>query len=365
MGIAIAATKPEQFCLQVIQNLKSRSAPINVKQKANFLDKIASQANMAGFEYDSMQFPGKTAPSGTQPKLANTPTLFYEYEKPFCKGGTSSSTTSICDVTGSTAEQKGWMQVGIGKIAERHFTMTMEEFNSFCETPDDRKMTMIRRKAFEIKMEINREAIKAAYLECDAYVGGASSLGAGARTLNVVNSAGNALNADFAKIAKEYRKALYDGQIMTLGGETLADYTNVKMLQAMGTNGQGAMDPQELFGDTFLYDTEVDPIIEGLIGVGATGKSHGITLPYGNFGFFEWFEFRNYKEISLDNHVATTMMIDGMRYDYEINFDPCDKIWKIQLKKYYDFGAIPNSAYCNGQGLMFHWNFGCGDFACV
>lgn len=355
-------TKPEQFCLNITKSLDQvTSAPINVMEATNILDVVMSSENKVGWnEINRVSFPGKKAPGGSSASK-----ITVEYEKPYCRGG-SSGDTSVCDATGSTTEEMGWLEVDIDQVGERHFTVTKEEFAAFCNAPNDRVMSQLKRKAFQIKQEINDNLIIALYGANNPYFGGISSVGATTKTINILNPDGNIVNTQYAKIKQEYRKANYSGKLYTFGGETLANYIVVKGLQGLSQNSVGAnVDP--LMNMPFIYDVAFDTNLQTLE---SDENSHGITVPQGGFQIQEWFDHEGYGVESLETVIRNKMTIDGVTYDYSMVYDPCGGsektgIWKIQLKKRYGFGFIPASAYCDGQGLNFHWIFGCGDQTCI
>lgn len=364
MAIIGGVTRPEEFCGHIVTMLGGDARPDQVIANSAFADTIKSASNMAAFDIPEEPFAGKSTPTDVNPRVNNVPAIYVKYAKPLCAAGTSLPNRALCDVTGSTEHEFGYMQVPIGQIAERGFVMSMQDFNNFCEGPEERKVQTLRRKAFEIRQEINKAAISAAYLDADAYTDGVASIGTSAKALNVITGNGNALNADFAKIRREYRKAKFQGnRILTFGGDTVAMYQDVRALQGFGI-GQGGINPEQIMNAPFVYDNSMDVVIEDILDANAQGKSHGLTLPEGYFGIFERYENTDYKQISLPNQIATTVEIEGWKYDMDLVWIECDKVWKIQLKKWYDFGSIPNAAYCDGQGLLFHWVFGCGDYSC-
>jgi len=359
----VVATKPELFCLQVTRVIDQMPhSPINVKASTNVLDTVMSASNTAGWaEINRVSLPGKPAPNGT---TEGGPKIWLQYEKPYCDGGESND-ISVCDATGTTEEEQAWLAVNINKVAERHFTITKAEFANFCESPNDRLMDQLKRKAFEIKREINSEAIKALYAIANPYTDGTASIGATTKELTVISPEGNIIPAGFAKINGEYARANYSGRLLTFGGETLRTYIDVKGYQGMSMNSVGAnVDP--LANMPFTYDNQFDTIFQTL---DSNDFSHGFTLPLGAFVMQEWFDHEGYGLESLDTVIRNKMTIDGITYDYSMVYDPCGGsektgIWKVQLKKRYGFGSIPNTAYCDNQGLNFHWLFGCGDFSC-
>jgi hypothetical protein len=352
--------KPEQFCIQAMISLeKNPVAPRKIQAATNVLDRIIKADNAAGWaELNRVSFPGKPAPNGTD----SGPRIYMEYDLPYCDGG-SSSATNICDVADAqTTEQKGWLEVNINKVAERHFTITKEQFANFCETPDERTADMLKRKAFEIKREINKECIQELYAVAAAckYADGTATVGNSTKAVTVINQDGNIIPAGLAKITGLYSRADFSGELMTFGGETLRNYFDIKMFQGMSMNSVGAnKDPFDMM--PFIYDNQFDSEFQTLEG---GTDSHGVTVPIGALNFQEWYDNTGYNRESFEDHIATTMEIDGIKYDYNMAYDKCDKLWKVQLIKKYGFGSIPASAYCGGNGLVWHWLFQCGTWDC-
>lgn len=360
-----AVSKPAEFCLRITQMLDNNpAAPKNVMEKPNVLERVMASDNAGLWETSSItDLAGKQVPNGGEGVVAK---VYLEYEKPFCAGGSSTS-TALCDITSTpTDDPKGYLEMTIDKVAERHFTISKAEFAAICENPDARMANKLRRIAFEIKHEINRELIKYLHAISGSYPDGDASIGATAKALTVISPEGNIVPAGFAKIKEQYRKAFYEGTILQFGGETLAKYLDVKGLQGMSQNSVEAnVDPLAMM--PFTYDTQFDSQFQTLEG---DTNSHGVTLPLGGVHVQEWFLHTGFRrEVDNPNVARIKMMIDGMEFDYGMLYDPCggaDKTggWTIQLKKHYGFASIPAAAYCDSKGLVYHWLFNCGDFSC-
>jgi len=351
-----SVAKPLQFCLQVTRALDQVGpAPINIMENANVLDALRSPSNLAGWnELDRVSLPGKTAPGTT---VGGTK-VYLEYEKPYCAGGESSN-TAVCDATSTTNEEKGWLEVVVNKVAERNFTVTKEEFATFCETPNERVMNILKRKAYEIKMEINEEAIKALYAHCGVYKSsGLSSLGATAKNITMINSSGNFMATGLAKIKREYRLSNWTGKNFVFGGDVVATSLDVRALQGMGQNGQNITEDIFVTMD-YIYDNSLDVVMQDLEG---DELSHGLTMPVASFVMQEHYLHEGYQTDNESDVIRNKMTIDGLTFDYAMVYDKCggpDKagIWKVQLKKLYGFGGIPAAAYCGEKGLTYHWLF--------
>lgn len=358
-------SKPIEFCLRLNRMLDSvPAAPKNVFEKTNVLDKVMSAENRTGWTVsDVTDLAGKQVPDGQEGTVAK---IYMEYEKPYCAGGESSD-DALCDLDASaTSDPKGYLEMTINKVAERHFTVSKADFAALCENPDERIANVLRRKAYEIKHEINVEVIKYLHGIAAAYTDGNPSIGETAKSVTVIDQNGNIVPAGFAKINTEYRKSFYDGKVLQFGGETLAKYVDVKMYQGMSMNSVGAnTDPLAVM--PFTYDSQFDRQFQTLEG---DALSHGITLPIGGVHLQEFYLHTGFRrEVNQPDVARIKMMIDEMEFDYGMIYDKCggaDKTgaWTIQIKKHYGLASIPAAAYCNSQGLAFHWLFNCGDFSC-
>lgn len=361
MAIERKQIKPELFYAKSVAAIDQvPTAPSQVRKPTGLLDRLMQADNTAPWRVTRTNvLPGKTAPSGSAG--VNEVEVILEYQKPFCEGGESVPATKICDVTGSTTEQRGWLNIDIDNVAERHFLLNIEDFNNLAEGPQERLAEMLRRKAFEIKHEINRKAIEELYANINNYVDGTAGMGATLKRTNVISNDGKILNAGFVRILQEYRQAYYTGDVINVSGEVMANYFLAKQLEGMisRTNDPGAamVAIERLMG--FTYDVSLDPVIQDLEN---DTKSHGITLPVGGMIMHDWQENEGDRAARFDDHLRTTINIDGINYDYFLHFDKCDFVWKVMLKKTYAFGVIPATEYCNGQGLIFHWHFGTGDY---
>lgn len=361
-----STTKPIETCQRIVRSLdKNQAAPKNLMLDTNVLDRIMESDNRAGWEVSNVtDLAGKPKPDG---QVGTAAEMIMQYELPFCPGGTTAS-TALCDVSNGTVnEPYGWLKLNIDKVAERHFVLSKAEYNTRCENPDTWISDKLRRLAFEIKHEINIEAIKHLHGIAGSYSDGDVSIGVDAKTIKIVDTKGNIINTGYSKILQEYRKANFKGKTLIFGGDMLATYMDVRALQGLSANSLGATN--DVFKNMpFIYDSSFDSQFQTLE---SDVLSHGMSIPLGGLHMQEWYLHTGYRrEVDNPNVVRIKMNIDGMEFDYGMLYDPCggaDKTgaWKFQLVKHYGFASIPDSVYCQPTGLNLHWIFGCGDFGCV
>jgi hypothetical protein len=216
-----------------------------------------------------------------------------------------------------------------------------------------------------MRREINVDMINEMYTTASAYPSGDASTGGTTASVMVTTADGNILPAGYAKMRGTYRAAQYYGDIMTVGGESLATYFDLKRFQGASQNynqaaGSPLVDP--MMESNFAYDIAFDQIVQGLQG---DTDSYGFTWPVGALGYFEYFENLGIKAKSFEDHIRTTIEIDGMMFDYSVHYDKCTSVWQVLLKKSYALPKIPDTEYCNNQGFNYLWQFDCGDPSCA
>lgn len=353
------STTPMLFCMQAVESLdKHKAAPMNVMEDPAVVKRLLQSDNAGNWNtLSSIDVPGK--PLNSSSETANGVKVYMSYTKPYCAGGSSSCATNVCDATGATTDDEGFLELLVDQCAERHFVVSNSEFNLLCKGPSERIASTMRRKAYEILKEINSAAIAELYAIINPYNDGQTGKGDQTKVCTVINQDGNIVPAGLVKIAKEYLLNGYSGNKLIFGGTALAEYFLTKMYQGGGANMTGK---EDFFANSpFVFDPTFDSVFQTLE---SDTNSHGISIPTGGLGIIEHYRNTGENKVMLGNRVATTMKIDGIDFDYDMYFDECALTWKIQLKKRYGFASIPKEAYCDEKGLVYHWLFDCGTFDC-
>lgn len=360
MGV-VTQTKPELAYLQTLKSLKSNPAqPLNIKQDPIVFKRLMERDMKAAWELTTdPSVPGKNPPSlpSANPGI-NKVRRFYKYEKPYCDEDVDDCTTKICDVDGSTEETTGYLAMDINMCASKSWTVGVDEFNSLLENPSERRADKIRRAAYALQVDANRKTIQNLYSHVSDYADGTSGLTA-TKTVTIISDKGDVLPVGMSKIKREYRESRFNGNHVIFGGEVAAQYFDVREMRLSPEGKEGLSGSMSNL--PFLYDYELDIQLQALA---ADTASHGLVVPVGSYFVDTWNEFEGYKRMIDDNYVYTTMIIDGVKYDYSMVFDHCDKVWKEMLTLHYGLGGIPDEVYCDGNGLIRHFIMGCGPADC-
>jgi len=349
-----AGTKAPQFCLNSQISVDNfDTAPLKLRQKTGFLNKVLSPDNNADWnQITTSPIGGKAAPGGTNTGQAVETTI--EYRTPYCAGGTTpGSASEICAVTGSNTEEKGYLYVDVDKFVERSFDVDLADFDATCEAPNDRIADQIARKAYEMRREINSDGIDDYHGVLSAYpVSGLTPTGANLQDINVISDEGNIINAGFAKARGTFRHALWDGGVQMVGGNRMGTYFDVRAMQGLSHRRGADGTLEDPFSNTeFAFDLDLDSRIGTLE---SASDSYVLAWADGAFGMVEWMENTAYKNYVFEDHIRDTITVDGMEFDYFVHFDKCTTPkWRVMLRKYYGWMAIPDTAYCNNNGLRF------------
>ena len=358
---AQAISKPELALLQTVSSLaQNPAAPINIKKDPTTLRRLLQNDFLSAWQLtNDPSVPGKAQP--TRPAVnagINKVRHFYEYEKPYCDEDVDDCTTNICDVSDTTEEQKGYLAVDVTNCASRSWKTGVDDFINLTETASQRRADYMRRMAYAILTDANKKIIEDLYASASSYSNSVNSQTTPVN-LPIISDKGDILPVAFAKIKAEYRKERFNGNFVTFGGETLATYFDVRDLRLSPEGKMGAM--ADLMNMPFIYDSVFDETIQA---AAVDSLSHLLTVPVGSYFVRLWNENTGEKNMIDANYAYTTMLIDGIPFDYSLKFDECDRVWKEMLTLHYGLGAIPDSIYCAGRGMIKHWTASCGTVDC-
>lgn len=349
-----------EFCLQTQGTLdKNPTSPEKIKQEAGMLGLVTSKRNTAAWDYKIVG--GKEAPTQAGPVEA-----WLNYDIPFCKGGATVADDSVCSTGDLTADTRKYLKLEINKEYNRKFTMKLDEFKDVCIGFGERKIDTFRRKAYEILHEINEDLIAEYYSLLDLYPSGLAPTGETIDEVTIVNTDGHIIPAGYTKIMSTYRKAQWGGSVEVVGGDMLATYFDVQALGGRSVDRGDALKEAWSYGKmNFTYDLELDTKIGVLE---TTTDSYGLVFPTGSFGVIEYYRNEGDRTLIMDDFALTNIVIDGMKFDLDINVDKCGldnrPTFTFLIRKELGVVNIPAAEYCSGKGFKHMYKFACGTPAC-
>jgi hypothetical protein len=358
---AQAISKPELALLQTVRSLAANpAAPMNIKKDPTTLMRMLQPDMQAPWQLrNADEVAGKAKPSRPAVNAGiNKVRRFYEYTAGYCDETVENIGTSVCEADNATSENKGYLAVDIALGHAKSWVTGLNDFDNLLETPTQRRADTLRRAAYAILTEANKTVVTNLYSSISAYNDGTTA----AKVLPIIKTNGDINPVAFSRIRKEYRKERFKGDFVVIGGDTVADYFDVRELRLSPEGKMGTM--ANLADMPMIYDSVFDEVFQE---AAEDELSHGITVPVGSFFVDIWNEYRGDKQIANPDFLQTTIMIDGVMFDYTMNFDKCaagGPAWQEKLELKYGLGWLPDSVYCSTRGLIKQWIFSCGDHDC-
>ena len=368
-----AASNPEKCCLHIQQSLEdlaADNAPGLIRENFGMFDALRSANNTRGFtaKIKTDAFPGKGKfESGTG--VAVRPKLEIEYLKPVKRTAKTSRDGLCVDATQST-DPYAYLDVTVDNTRALDGKMTKDDFDELCHGPSERLAIDLRNTAHDLLRAINEQLVTQAYAVMGNYMDGtASGAGATAKDLPLINGAGYINSTAMAAVKSQYRRMHTSDAPIVVGGDILGIWMDARTAGGLGPGALGAAGGDTYkFGSDIYLDYDVDPVIQT---IETDTLSHALTWSPGGLQLLEWYEYVGYKEeIGKPDYIETTIEIDGVKFDYSLNYDKCTHTWDWELSKVFDLWAIPDIAFTAGAAIWpwnrrLAWTLSCGDFDCA
>ena len=362
MGLVASTASNCCINLQVaLDNLVPNNVnPGRIMKEKGFLGSLLSERNTRGFDQEivSSAFRGKGRPTAGQ-----APKVEVKYLKPRCN--TSATTVGgLCTVGAATPDPYGYLQPEVTLVRSQSGSFSKADFERICETPQERLAIDLQLAAEDLNNDMNSALIALAAGQLGNYSNGTDS-STTPYTINILNPAGYANAAAFSSVSSEFRKMHTREKPIMVGGDILSQYLEVRASGGLGANAIGAVEGAGTSGYDIYADFEVDVQMQTLL---ADTDSHMIAYLPGSMQLLQW--YRNvgeFEELGKEDYAETTLEINGITYDYTLNYDKCTKTWNWELFKHFDLWCIPDAAYapCYDFNGKLGFKLGCGNFDCT
>lgn len=361
MAVQLSAT--DRCCLQIqlsLDNLMRDLAPNAITERMGFLAALVSEENTSGFDAIGVDmFPGKRRPlPGELPKIE------VEYDLPQCNDANQGDYPGLCDDQDVDAEKKGWLEVTVEECSSLGGQFDKAAFEQICESPNERLAKEIRSKARDVIRKMDKVLIEKAYSIMGLYADATSSIGATAKSVPILAADGFINPGGMAVVKSEFRNMHTDRLPLLVGGDILATWEDTRRMSGLGANAIGAEPNTQSAGIDMWLDYHLDPVIRGLE---SDTASHALSWVPGSIRLVEWYKYTGaWEELGKEDYTETTIVIDGMTFDYHLFYDKCDHVWKYVIGKCYDLFYVPDQAFqpCWDFNHRLHWEFGCGAWDC-
>lgn len=354
--MAVELTTSEKACLNFRVSLGNvDGTPAGRADNHGMVNALKSDMNREGFEII-----GEIGTKG-RPVNSDVPVqLEVEYELPNCEAATSTAST-LCDTGVAQGDLDGYIRPTVDRVKSVTKRLTLEQFDKLCREPSEYFARMARRMAKTINDGMNADLIELAYATMGNYEGGVDSK-VTPFSIPLLNPKGFAQRQAYTKVKKEFRKQKSDSMPIVVGGEILGDAALTAVLGGTGAESRNA-DPNLKIIDDF-YDTQLDATLQA---VAADTNSHLLSWTKGALQLLEWYQYKGNYEMSKEDYTTTTIVIDGMKYDYSIKFSECGFYWDISLMKHYGLFYFPDAVYtpCYTGNNKLHFLGTCAEFDCT
>jgi hypothetical protein len=357
MATAIATSA--LCCLNTQIALDNLAAtPAGRFEQSGVIQALKSPENSRGYE----QITNAVTESRRRPVAGTTPpTVEIKVRKPSCETVLTSA-ADLCDSGSPTSDPYDYLDVGVTRLVRLSGSITKAEFDDLCDNPDQRRVMKLRDFAEDLEKQIGIILTQDIYAQLGQYADATASTGVTTKAIPIISTDGTLNSAAFSRISSEFRQQGFRGRPIMVGGEKLAVGQDVRILGGTGTSLN--LDPNAALNTTSSwYDYDFDATVNAL--QTTTNDSYAMTWTPGAVQMLEWYRNTGIFEEFKEDYVETKLTINGITYDYFMNYDKCTHEWTFHLQKRFDIFAIPDALYaCNvGNGRVL-WELSCGDMDC-
>lgn len=362
MGI-VANNTPAYCCIRTQQTLESMlgaNAPGNITQETGVVNSLLSPANTSGFEAVQINsYPGKGLPGSEL-----LPEIEINFLKPACDE-ISTGQINLCDEQVDNGSQIGYRKYVIDPShkLKTGFRISQADFDRICEGRDERIAQTLANKAKSLRYQLEREMIKLMLAGAGNYTNGTNSVTTptSLKLMNVTADGQAYANpAAFVGVKSEYRKMHSMDSPIVVGDDELSRYLDMRSMAGLGKESLGA-NYGNIGGVTPATSLFLNQTINDNGGTGA----HLFSWLPGAAQMVTWNKFVGDWERFGSDYSQTTILLDGIRYDYTLNYEKCDNVWDIGLGITYDlFHLVNELAGCYDWNYILHWAAECGDETC-
>ena len=334
------------------------ATPAGRFEQSGVIQALKSPENTRSYE----QVTNAVTESRRRPTTGTTPpTVEIKVRKPSCETVLTSK-ADLCDAGGATSDPYDYIETGVTRTVRLSGSITKAEFDDLCDNPDQRRVQKIADFAQDLEKEIGIILTQDIYTELGLYADATASTGATTKAIPIIGTDGQLNSAAYSRISSEFRQQGFRGRPIMVGGEKLAIAEDVRILGGTGTSLNLDPNAYRNVSNTY-YDYDFDATVNTL--QSTTGDSYAMTWTPGAIQMTEWYRNTGIFEEFKEDYVETKLTINGITYDYMMNYDKCTHTWTFHLQKCFDIFAIPDAAYAcsTGNGRVL-WELGCGAMDC-
>lgn len=276
-----------------------------------------------------------------------------KYLKPDAESDTSDEETSICDDAGESTAYV-WTDVEADQWAQsRTMKLTFNEMRALCETGSEFRNKLLMNAMDSITRKINGGLVSLFDAGAGGILGGDGATGTEYQMLY----RNGLLQVDpegWIKMVQDLNDVgIMDTPILA-GGGNLKKYAD---LQGISCCNDFGVDASQLPDSNIYYDNQIGTILTG-----ASYDNPFFAWAPGAAVFVSRPKYVGEFRMVSDQFIFDTIVdpVTGLRYDFEMDFDKCDKVYKIRISLNYGLFQLPSTLFKSTDdrnGVNFNWSF--------
>jgi len=312
------------FCAtlqQDLADLAGNNYKAMAREATGFFDSLVSPDNRAGFSQE-LQLDGGDGKNKQ---------VIVRYIQPGVYSEAGTSATNICTDDGEEVTETRTIEDITRFRRSPILTFTNAAMRDLCDAPSEYRAKVLATRMSALVRSINRDLIGLANAAAGTHLGGDAL----AKDVNLIQASGTGqISADYTGEV-DLLEEMADLGVMNpivVGAGNLAKYAR---LQGIGCCNDYGQDLSQVGDFSFYRDRDVPSVI--------ASANNFLAYAPGAVQLVTW--NANKGEFAMNHdHFAHTTMIDpvtGIEFDFEMNYDRCDKVWKIGLSLNYDLFTLP------------------------
>lgn len=325
----------EKFCLTVQQDLSDiagQNYGALKREQFGFLDSVVDPINKSGFEQIR-----------TDVGDGKNRNVIVRYMQPGDLAETSATPGDACAPGITVNEIRALVPVTRYRRSPV-MSFTTEQLKTLCDAPSEYRAKVIMSRMNALLRAINRDLLALYLAGHGEFMDGTATY----KTVNILNAdAGGRVSADPDGVhfmLEEFRLMGAFDTMLVAGAGNLSRYADLLKLPCCNQWGEDLSRVNEMGQMKWFWDRDVDNII----GTPPADVNYMTAFQPGAVQLLEHMENVGDFAQAVDGYYAHTTIMDpftNMLFDFELIYDPCDKVWNMFFFKKYDLWFLPDNQY--------------------
>lgn len=250
-----------------------------------------------------------------------------------------SATGNICDEAGLVTEYK-FQEVEADQVVKTPvYKFTHDQYRLLCEPGSQFRQQVMLKAMNALRRAINSKLIT--LFDAGAgYLGGEEN-----KEYTMLYQEGaitTALDDGFLEMQTDIMDTGATGTPIIVAGGNMYKWLQKQGIACCNMNG---FDISQIGDVQAFYDNQISTVLGPSVNNPFFAFAPGAAIFVGLDKYVDQFRMA-------DNHIVLDTIVDpvtGETYDFELQFDKCDKVWKMQLSKHFGLYQLPKNYFVSGD----------------